>query len=103
MRFNRVAQRYGAVDPVKIATPFLDAGDDLGGLEIDEDLRNRTFRDADGLRKIANPQLGISRKRDEHVRVIAQEGPAGTWFHPPIFAVDTHALLCFIIHEICFM
>jgi len=81
MPFDGVAQRQGTMDAVDVAPAVTLARYRPGGFKIDHDLSDRPLGDADLLGEVAEPQLGVMRERDQHVAVIAQEGPTGSWVH----------------------
>lgn len=71
MPFDRVPQRSIGINNVDVAPPFARFRQHLCRFEIDQDLRNRAFRDSNDVREIANAQRRILCKCDEYVCVVA--------------------------------
>nr|WP_275937566.1 hypothetical protein [Nannocystis exedens] len=75
MRLDAVAQRLVRVHDVQVATSASVAGDVSRLFEFGDDPLDRSFRDADCLRDVAQTDLRVLRHAEEHVRVIGQKRP----------------------------
>lgn len=70
-----VAQRKLVVDYVVVAAPVAGLGQIAGSLEIADDLRRGSFRDADGGGDVSEPRRGVGDDAFEHVRMVGHEPP----------------------------
>ena len=73
--FERMAERNVCVDFVSIAAANALPGHESGVFELMEDLLHCTDRDADGVCDVALSEFRVAVERDQHMRVVRQEGP----------------------------
>jgi hypothetical protein len=82
---ERVAQRLPGIDAVVIPASRALARQHLCLLEIMHNALYSAFRDADFVGDIAQPHMRVAGQADEHVAVVAQQGPGGTVIHRVCF------------------
>ena len=70
-----VAQRKLVVNFVAVATSVAGLGEIAGSLELADDLRRGSLRDADGDGNVTEAHDGIRRDAFQHVRVVRHEPP----------------------------
>ena len=75
MGFERMAQGLIEAQAITVATTELGHADQPPVLQIAHDLLHRAFRDTDDLGHVAQTGVRIAGKNDQHVTVIAEQGP----------------------------
>jgi hypothetical protein len=68
---------YAGVDAIGVATAIPGALQHAGQLQVGDDPLNRPLGDAHARGDLAQGQVAVCRQAHQHVRVVAQEGPAG--------------------------
>lgn len=81
MALDRMSKGRVRVDPIDVTAPGSISPKHAGVLKIGQNLCDGSLGYADPIGQVANAQFGISRERDEHVSVIAQEGPCPARLH----------------------
>lgn len=70
-----MAQMPVGFDAIAVAAPVPLALQVPGLFEVGDNALHGAFGDADAFRDIAQQNFGIARDQQEHMRVIAEEGP----------------------------
>ena len=76
LAFDLVAHRTVGDDVVAIAASFTVPCETSGCFEVLHDALNCPLGDAHLVGEIAEPELRVTRKADEHVAVVGEKGPA---------------------------
>lgn len=75
--FDRMSQIGFGIEPIDVAAPFSTPLEHLGIFEVGQNLQDRPLRDADHRGQVPYPNGRFPGQRDEHVRVVGEEGPPG--------------------------
>ncbi len=75
LAFDPMTHRPIGGDVVAVATALAVARETAGGFEVVDDALDSALGDTDLLGKIAQPQLRVASKTDQHVTVVGEERP----------------------------
>ncbi len=87
MFFQRVTERVAVLNVVAVAAAFAFTGDVAAIFEVVDYLHGGSFCHPDELGEVSDAQVGCLCDRQEHVRVVGEEGPGtlcGFSCHAPI-------------------
>jgi hypothetical protein len=88
-----VSERHGRIDLIVVAATLADAFDHPGGLEVGDDAMHASLGQEHEVRHVTQAEIRVSSQAEQHVGVVAQEGPPWRSMFAAGFVVGGHSIL----------